>query len=113
MSSVVAPKSHKLMILNLPDNLNEDQVFFSSGCKFATILNNPWCLVQQVKELLKPFGALKSFDLLKHTDGKSQGSAIFEYEDEAVSDGAMKHLTGIPMGATKVDINGNFRTILA
>lgn len=70
-------QSNNLIMTNIPVVLTEDQV----------------------KELVQPFGALKSFTLVKDTaTGASMGSAIFEYEDESVTNSAMEGLNGLDIG---------------
>jgi hypothetical protein len=43
-----------------------------------------------VKALLQPFGELKSFNLLKDSEGKSKGTAVFEYAERARAEAALK-----------------------
>jgi splicing factor U2AF subunit len=70
---------NKLFIGGLPPDLNEDQVM----------------------ELLKSFGELKSFNLVKETvDGQlvSKGFAFCEYQDASVTDMAIQGLHNFELG---------------
>lgn len=71
-----APLSNRLIMMNIPVVLDEDQI----------------------KELVEPFGALKSFVLVKDTAGVSTGSALFEYQDESVAATAVTGLDGLDLG---------------
>lgn len=71
-----APLSNRLVMMNIPVVLDEDQI----------------------KELVEPFGALKSFVLVKDTAGVSTGSALFEYQDESVAATAVTGLDGLDLG---------------
>lgn len=44
----------------------------------------------QVRALLQPFGELKSFNLLKDSEGKSKGTAVFEYSERTQAEAALK-----------------------
>uniref|UniRef100_A0AAV1VBS4 RRM domain-containing protein n=1 Tax=Peronospora matthiolae TaxID=2874970 RepID=A0AAV1VBS4_9STRA len=58
-----------------------------------------------VKELVEPFGALKSFTLVKDAaTGASTGSAVFEYEDENVAAQAVKGLNGLSIGGIPLSV---------
>ncbi|CAI5722695.1 unnamed protein product [Hyaloperonospora brassicae] len=58
-----------------------------------------------VKELVEPFGALKSFTLVKDAaTGASTGSAIFEYKDEDVAAQAVKGLNGLSIGGIPLSV---------
>ncbi|KAJ8554649.1 hypothetical protein ON010_g9835 [Phytophthora cinnamomi] len=75
--------SHRLIMSNIPIVLTEDQV----------------------KELVEPFGALKSFTLVKDTaTGASMGSALFEYEDDSVAAQAVEGLNGLSIGGILLSV---------
>ncbi|KAE9104572.1 hypothetical protein PF010_g13336 [Phytophthora fragariae] len=75
--------SHRLIMSNIPVVLAEDQV----------------------KELVEPFGALKSFTLVKDTaTGASIGSALFEYEDDSVAAQAVEGLNGLSIGGILLSV---------
>lgn len=77
ISSNVQEGPNKIFIGGLPSYLNEEQV----------------------KELLSPFGPLKSFNLVKDSNtGNSKGFAFFEYVDGDVTDRACQGLNGIKLG---------------
>lgn len=68
--------------------------------------NIPVVLVEsQVRELVEPFGTLKSFALLKDsaTDA-STGTALFEYELESVTDEALQGLNGLDIGGIPLSV---------
>ncbi|DAZ93542.1 TPA: hypothetical protein N0F65_006530 [Lagenidium giganteum] len=68
--------SNRLLMMNIPTVLTEDQV----------------------KELVEPFGELKSFSLVKDVvTGQSTGSALFEYKDEKVTEVALNGLKGLDL----------------
>jgi len=53
----------------------------------------------QVKELLVPFGKLRSFNLIKQINAVSnKGYCFFEFRDPSITDGAMAALRGIELG---------------
>jgi RNA recognition motif-containing protein len=58
----------------------------------------------QVKDLVKPFGELISFHLLKDPDGVSKGTAVFEYADRSGAEMAIKGLDGTDMFGTKLQL---------
>lgn len=59
----------------------------------------------QVKELVEPFGTLKTFTLIKDTaTGASLGSALFEYEDSSVAAQAMEGLNGLSIGGILLSV---------
>jgi len=75
--------AHRLIMSNIPVVLTEDQV----------------------KELVLPFGALKSFALVKDTaTGASLGSALFEYEDDDVAAQAVEGLNGLSIGGILLSV---------
>jgi RNA recognition motif-containing protein len=55
-----------------------------------------------VKELLKPFGEPKSFNLLKDKEGNSKGTAIFEYVERMSAEMALKGLNNLDIGGMKL-----------
>ncbi|KAG8760660.1 hypothetical protein FRC14_002341 [Serendipita sp. 396] len=72
---------NKIFIGNLPMHLSEDQII----------------------ELLKSFGDLKAFNLVReHTTGVSKGFAFVEYIDPAVTDIATEGLNGMDLGDKKL-----------
>ncbi|KAG7388557.1 Serine/threonine-protein kinase Kist [Phytophthora pseudosyringae] len=74
---------HRLIMSNIPVVLMEDQV----------------------KELVEPFGALKSFTLVKDpATGASLGSALFEYEDNDVAAQAVEGLNGLSIGGILLSV---------
>lgn len=75
--------SHLLRMANVPVVLAEDQV----------------------KELVQPFGELKSFELVKDpATGQPTGSALFEYVDTSVTEEAMKGLDGLDLGGPPLEV---------
>ncbi|CAH0476823.1 unnamed protein product [Peronospora belbahrii] len=82
-TTAVSAGSHHLIMSNIPVVLAEDQV----------------------KELVEPFGALKSFILIKDAvTGASMGSALFEYEDETVAAQALEGLNGLSIGGILLSV---------
>ncbi|KAJ7760448.1 hypothetical protein B0H16DRAFT_1532332 [Mycena metata] len=74
---------------NVPDTINK---VFVGG--LPTYLNE-----EQVMELLKSFGELKAFNLVRENgNGASKGFAFFEYVDTAVTDVAIQSLNGMELG---------------
>ncbi|KAI0073271.1 hypothetical protein K474DRAFT_1678020 [Panus rudis PR-1116 ss-1] len=74
---------------NVPDSENK---IFVGG--LPTYLNE-----EQVMELLKSFGDLKAFNLVRENgNGASKGFAFFEYVDPAVTDVAIQSLSGMELG---------------
>ncbi|KAF9453523.1 hypothetical protein P691DRAFT_771296 [Macrolepiota fuliginosa MF-IS2] len=74
---------------NVPDSINK---VFVGG--LPTYLNE-----EQVMELLKSFGELKAFNLVRENGtGTSKGFAFFEYVDPAVTDVAIQSLNGMELG---------------
>ncbi|KAF4149221.1 RNA recognition motif-containing protein [Phytophthora infestans] len=60
---------------------------------------------EQVKELVEPFGKLKSFTLVKDSaTGASLGSALFEYEDSDVAAQAVEGLNGLSIGGILLSV---------
>lgn len=54
---------------------------------------------------MEPFGALKSFTLVKDTaTGASMGSALFEYEDDSVTAQAVEGLNGLSIGGILLSV---------
>jgi splicing factor U2AF subunit len=77
-----ASASETLMLMNIPDFLAEAQVM----------------------ELLNPFGTLKTFNLMKTEEGKSLGSAVFEFSDSTQTQNALTGLNGLDIGSKKLRI---------
>lgn len=74
---------------NVPDSANK---IFVGG--LPTYLNE-----EQVQELLKSFGELKAFNLVRENgNGPSKGFAFFEYVDPEVTDVACQGLNGMELG---------------
>ncbi|KAH8111019.1 hypothetical protein DFH11DRAFT_1616587 [Phellopilus nigrolimitatus] len=77
---------------NVPDSINK---IFVGG--LPTYLNE-----EQVQELLKSFGELKAFNLVRENGNgpskSSQGFAFFEYVDPDVTDVACQGLNGMELG---------------
>ncbi|KAJ6493674.1 hypothetical protein C8R47DRAFT_1119349 [Mycena vitilis] len=74
---------------NVPDTINK---VFVGG--LPTYLNE-----EQVMELLKSFGELKAFNLVRENgNGPSKGFAFFEYMDTTVTDVAIQSLNGMELG---------------
>ncbi|KAG6909037.1 hypothetical protein DXG01_002311 [Tephrocybe rancida] len=74
---------------NVPDSINK---VFVGG--LPTYLNE-----EQVMELLKSFGELKAFNLVRENgNGPSKGYAFFEYADVNVTDVAIQSLNGMELG---------------
>ncbi|KIM21985.1 hypothetical protein M408DRAFT_333111 [Serendipita vermifera MAFF 305830] len=81
LPSTMPDSIHKIFIGNLPVHLSEDQIV----------------------ELLKSFGELKAFNLVReHTTGQSKGFAFVEYNDPAVTDIATEGLNGMDLGDKKL-----------
>jgi splicing factor U2AF subunit len=55
----------------------------------------------QIKELLNSYGKLKAFNLIKNSGGETQIS-VLEYEDNSVTEVAMKGLEEITLGLNKL-----------
>ncbi|KAH9145486.1 hypothetical protein AeRB84_010617 [Aphanomyces euteiches] len=68
--------SNRLLMANIPTVLTEEQV----------------------AQLVEPFGTLAAFTLVKNAEGESVGSALFEYEDDSVTEAAMNGLNGLDLG---------------
>ncbi|TYZ58272.1 hypothetical protein PybrP1_007949 [[Pythium] brassicae (nom. inval.)] len=68
--------------------------------------NIPLVLVEaQVRELVEPFGTLKSFTLLQDAvTGASTGTAVFEYELAGVADEALQGLNGLDIGGIPLSL---------
>ncbi|KZP16641.1 hypothetical protein FIBSPDRAFT_57229 [Athelia psychrophila] len=74
---------------NVPDSINK---IFVGG--LPTYLSE-----EQVMELLKSFGELKAFNLVRENgNGVSKGFAFFEYVDVGVTDVAIQSLNGMELG---------------
>ena len=92
ISTTVADTANKIFIGSLPVFLNEDQVM----------------------ELLKAFGDLKAFNLIKDsTTGISKGFGFCEYVDPVVSDVACQGLNGMEIGDKKLIVQRASATSLA
>ncbi|KDQ61772.1 hypothetical protein JAAARDRAFT_122737 [Jaapia argillacea MUCL 33604] len=77
VSTNVPDSPHKVFVGGLPTYLNEEQVM----------------------ELLKSFGDLKAFNLVREGgSGPSKGFAFFEYVDPNVTDVAIQSLNGMELG---------------
>ncbi|KAN0109653.1 hypothetical protein V8E52_009090 [Russula decolorans] len=77
VSTNVPDSANKVFVGGLPSYLNEEQVM----------------------ELLKSFGELKAFNLVRDNGtGPSKGFAFFEYVDPAVTDVAIAALSGMTLG---------------
>ncbi|PFH51889.1 hypothetical protein AMATHDRAFT_80005 [Amanita thiersii Skay4041] len=86
-----APSVHVpgVVSTNVPDSINK---IFVGG--LPTYLNE-----EQVMELLKSFGDLKAFNLVRENgNGPSKGFAFFEYVDPNVTDVAIQGLNGMELG---------------
>ncbi|KAG8220941.1 hypothetical protein J3R82DRAFT_2446 [Butyriboletus roseoflavus] len=86
-----APSVHVpgVVSTNVPDSINK---VFVGG--LPTYLNE-----EQVQELLKSFGELKAFNLVRENgNGASKGFAFFEYVDATVTDVAIQSLNGMELG---------------
>ncbi|KAF8636379.1 hypothetical protein AX17_003562 [Amanita inopinata Kibby_2008] len=86
-----APSVHVpgVVSTNVPDSINK---IFVGG--LPTYLNE-----EQVMELLKSFGELKAFNLVRENgNGPSKGFAFFEYVDINVTDVAIQGLNGMELG---------------
>ncbi|EKM81875.1 hypothetical protein AGABI1DRAFT_70425 [Agaricus bisporus var. burnettii JB137-S8] len=89
--TIVSPGVHVpgVVSTNVPDSINK---VFVGG--LPTYLNE-----EQVMELLKSFGELKAFNLVRENGtGTSKGFAFFEYVDQAVTDVAIQSLNGMELG---------------
>ncbi|KAF8892089.1 hypothetical protein BD779DRAFT_1610269 [Infundibulicybe gibba] len=75
---------------NVPDSINK---IFVGG--LPTYLNE-----EQVMELLKSFGELRAFNLVRENGSgpSKQGFAFFEYADPSVTDVAIQSLNGMELG---------------
>lgn len=71
--------SNCIMVTNIPTLINE----------------------MQIKELLNAYGKLKAFNLIKNSGGETQIS-VLEYEDNSVTEAAMKGLEEITLGKNKL-----------
>ncbi|KAI0059000.1 hypothetical protein BV25DRAFT_1809901 [Artomyces pyxidatus] len=77
VSTNVPDSANKIFVGGLPSYLNEEQVM----------------------ELLKSFGELKAFNLVRDNgNGPSKGFAFFEYVDPSVTDVAIQSLGGMELG---------------
>ncbi|KAI0821549.1 hypothetical protein BC629DRAFT_1461875 [Irpex lacteus] len=87
----IGPSTHVpgVVSTNVPDSINK---VFVGG--LPTYLNE-----EQVMELLKSFGELKAFNLVRENgNGPSKGFAFFEYVDASVTDMAIQSLSGMELG---------------
>ncbi|KAF8202513.1 hypothetical protein BJ912DRAFT_945039 [Pholiota molesta] len=74
---------------NVPDSINK---VFVGGLP-------PYLNEENVMELLKSFGELKAFNLVRENGtGASKGFAFFEYVDAGVTDVAIQSLNGMELG---------------
>ncbi|KAG8923430.1 hypothetical protein FRC01_012766 [Tulasnella sp. 417] len=77
VSTIVPDSPNKIFVGGLPTYLNDEQVM----------------------ELLKSFGELKAFNLVKDSStGLSKGFAFFEYVDSSATDLAIQGLNGMELG---------------
>lgn len=89
--TVISPGVHVpgVVSTNVPDSINK---IFVGG--LPTYLNE-----EQVMELLKSFGELRAFNLVRENGtGASKGFAFFEYTDPTVTDVAIQSLNGMELG---------------
>ncbi|KAL4242435.1 Splicing factor U2AF subunit [Abortiporus biennis] len=87
----IGPSMHVpgVVSTNVPDSINK---IFVGG--LPMYLNE-----EQVMELLKSFGDLKAFNLVRENgNGPSKGFAFFEYVDPSVTDVAIQSLSGMELG---------------
>jgi len=82
VSSLNQKPSNLLQVNNLPQSLTEEQV----------------------KQLLEPFGSIKFFSLPKDSGGLSMGSAIVEYEEEAIASVVLQSLSTIDVAGSKLNV---------
>ncbi|KIK60395.1 hypothetical protein GYMLUDRAFT_606046 [Collybiopsis luxurians FD-317 M1] len=88
---IAAPSVHVpgVVSTNVPDSINK---VFVGG--LPTYLNE-----ENVMELLKSFGELKAFNLVRENgNGPSKGFAFFEYVDASVTETAIQALNGMELG---------------
>lgn len=72
---------------------------------YLMLMNLPTLLGElDVKELIKSFGAPRSFNLLKDKDGTSKGIAIFEYAERSEAQVALKGLQGLEIGGKRLAV---------
>lgn len=79
-----------------------------SGLPNKLVMDNiPIVLTEdQVKELVEPFGSLRAFTLVKDAStGASTGTALFEYQDESVTDEAVSGLNGLDIGGIPLSVH--------
>lgn len=53
-------------------------------------------------ELLKAFGEVVQFNLMRDSEGKSKGTAVFEYKDTDMASLAVKGLSSLTIGGQKL-----------
>lgn len=83
VSSVVPDSSNKLCVSNIPPYLTEEQIH----------------------ELLKSFGDLRAFTLVKdNSTGESRGIAFSEYKDPESTSIAIEGLNGMELGDAKLKV---------
>ncbi|WVQ81323.1 hypothetical protein IAT38_003446 [Cryptococcus sp. DSM 104549] len=87
----IDPLSHTFGGSIAPSVADSPNKLFVGG--IPTYLND-----EQVMELLKSFGELKSFNLVKESAGVSKGFAFCEYQDPAVTDMAIQGLHNFELG---------------
>lgn len=100
-SSYVAPPAPAPIPTAFLSSLPADE-----NSKRLLMTNIPVVLVEdQVKELVEPFGELKSFTLLTDkVTGASTGNALFEYQDESIAEEALQGLNGLDIGGIPLSI---------
>jgi splicing factor U2AF 65 kDa subunit len=83
LSSVVPDSANKVAVSNIPPYLTEDQIV----------------------ELLKSFGELRAFTLVKDNGtGESRGIAFTEYQDPTSTNIAIEGLNGMELGEAKLKV---------
>eukprot|EP00003_Mantamonas_plastica_P001206 TRINITY_DN10866_c0_g1_i1.p1 TRINITY_DN10866_c0_g1~~TRINITY_DN10866_c0_g1_i1.p1 ORF type:complete len:432 (-),score=165.17 TRINITY_DN10866_c0_g1_i1:136-1431(-) len=82
VSTVVEDTPHKIFIGGIPNHLNEDQI----------------------QELLKPFGELRAFNLVRDPQGQSRGYAFCEFVDPSATDMAIQGLDNLPIGDRTITV---------
>lgn len=75
------PLSNVIMVTNLPGLITEDQI----------------------KELFKPFGELKEFNLIKSSTNNTQ-SAVLEYVNPAITDGVVNGMNKLDLADHKLSV---------
>jgi len=63
---------------------------------------------EQVKELLKAFGEVTQFNLLRDAEGNSKGTAVFEFKDAEMAALAIKGLNSLTLAGSKLSAQVSF-----